>query len=952
MVSSKRTRHRSKQLKTLITFFVLSFISGQAFGLPQIENVVSGTAKVKTPNGNTMQIDTSDKSIINFKSFDIGEKESVVFRLPDASGKVLNRVTGGSHSSILGSLKSNGTVFLINEKGILFGPNSSVNMAGLVASTRNISDNDFLNGNYTFSRSSEGEDRLLLNEGKINIKDGGFAVLIGGAVENKGSILCQVGKVAMAAGDKVRISFPSQGNISVVIDQKTAQEVLDYNGKPVSEQIKNTGTVNADGGMVLLKAEAVQGLLSKAINLDGFVKAEAINGKEGKVQLVSNNDIKVNGKIAATDIALDSQKAITSEGTMQAEDKIALKANGAIESTGILKAAFLDEEGATFILGGESDIGDSRIKNADNAMYLGSGYYSGTYSDVDKIIIRNGSVVRLNGHTTFRSDSDRNGKGYFNMWSGSKIIGNNYDLNIYASTGSRLRDITGIRNLNLYASRSGSNPNYGAANKISMSGSTTINSAVLDMDHNDLRTNKVTGYLKGANYYVDSVNGNDSRAGTSIEIPWKSLDKVNSKTFRPKDHIKFKRGGVWRGQLQTRSGDSTGYIYYTAYGSGSMPRIMGSANLNKEAGWTYLGSNRWQKKNTAFAYDVGNLIFNNGSSFGSKKWSRSDLKAQGDFWYDRANRALVVYSTSRPTDRYSNIEAALRRNIVEIGGRHHVLIEKLDLRNGGAHGIAGKNTSYITIQDNRISYIGGGDQNNIGDGIRFGNGIEFMDSAHDTVVRRNYIDQVYDAGITTQGTSNGNKKYNQYFYDNVVNRAEYGFEYFNITPKRNSNTYNIYVDNNTFLNSGGGWAHNQRPHKKGTALFFGWDNGTFSKMYVRNNIFKNATQQLVTFNNHSNVAKYTMDYNLYHTNTGRAVRVENYNRNYSPSAFNTWRSTYGKDAHSRYADPKLTSTFKLTSSSPAVNRGTNLSYIKHDYFKSARFINGAMDIGAHEYNPY
>jgi filamentous hemagglutinin family protein len=909
-----------------------TMMSSQAFALPQLDNVVSGSAKIDKLNDSSMQIDTTDKSILNFKSFDIGEKESVTFRLPKNDDKVLNRVTGGGHSSILGSLKSNGTVFLINEKGILFGPNSSVDVAGLVASTRNITNGDFLNGNYRFSRSSKGDDRVLLNEGKINIKDGGFAVFVGGAIDNKGTVLCEVGNVAMAAGDAVRIKFPTQSsaNISVVIDKATAQEVLDYNGRPVTRQISNTGNIKADGSMVLLKAEAVQDILTKAINLDGFVKAGKIDGKSGQVELVSNTDIDV-------------------KGTLNAE-KVTLKAKGDVTSTGVLKTAFLEEDGATFHLAGDVHIGDSKIRNDDNAVIYGTGNFSGTYSDAGNIIIGTNAVVTLKGNTVFRADSDRNGSGYFNMYSGSSLNGNNYDLSIYASQGSRLRTINNIKNLNLYASRSGSNPNYGAANKISANGNVSINSSVLDMQNNDLKTLKVTGYLKGANYYVDASAGNDSRAGTSSEIPWKSLDKVNAATFRPKDKVKFKRGQTWRGQLQVKSGDSSGYVTYTSYGSGNLPIIMGSANMNNRNGWTKIGTNLWQKKNTAFAYDVGNLIFNNYGSFGVKKWYKSDLKKQGDFWYDRANRAMVVYSSAHPVDYYSNIEAALRQNVVEMGGKHHVTIEQLDVRNGGAHGIAGKNTSYIIIQDNRISYIGGGDQFNDAPKhtVRFGNGIEFMDSAHDTIVRRNYIDQVYDAGMTTQGETSGNRKYNQYFYNNVVNHSEYGFEYFNITSSRNSNTNNIYVDNNTILNSGSTWAHSQRPIKKGTGLMFGWDNGTFSKMYVRNNVVKNATEHLVFFNNHSNVSKYTLNNNNYHTNTGLLVKVENYNRNYSPSAFSTWKSTYGKDSQSIYADPKLTSLYKLTSGSPAINKGTTLSHFTDDYEKRKR-SSGSYDIGAYEY---
>jgi filamentous hemagglutinin family protein len=930
-------------------------ISGQAFALPELESIVSGTAKINKINDTSMQIDTSDKAVLNFKQFNIGENESVMFKLPGTSGKVLNRVTGGDFSSILGSLKSNGTVFLINEKGILFGPNSSVDVGGLIASTRNISDQDFRNGNYNFSRSSEGEDRLLLNEGKININNGGFAVLIAGAVENKGAIL---GNVAMAAGDSIRVSFPSKGNVSVVIDKETAQNVFDYNGKPVTDQIKNTGAITANGGLVLLKAEAVQDILTKAINLDGIVKADKAKGKAGNVQLVSNDNIDVSGKIEATNIALNSDKALTSTGTLDAADTLRLRAKGAISSSGTLKAGFLDEYGATLRLSGNVDVGDSLISNADNAVYFGTGNYSGTYSDIDKIIINKDAVITLKGATTFQADSDRNGSGYFNMWSGSKIIGNGYDLTLYASTGSRLRDISGVRYLTLNAAKSGSQPTYGAKNEINLTGRVKAYYTTLDMDHNDLVTpSRIMGdgwIARNMNFYVDATLGDDNKGGTSVEYPWKSLDRINGAyaAFQPGDIVHFKRGEVWRGVLGVKSGDATGDITYTAYGTGAKPMILGSLSFSNPNGWTNYGGNVWKKSGT-YALDIGNLIFNDEASVGVKKWSRADLKAQGDFYYDRGTDSFYMYSASNPGNYYNNIEAALRQNCINISNDHHVTIENFDLRYAGSHGINGENASFITIQDNDISFIGGGDQYNDGK-MRYGNGIEFFNSAHDTIVRRNRISNIFDAGITTQGTANGNVKYNQYFYNNVVEKAEYGWEYFNITPNGNSNTYNIYVDNNTFLDSGKGWGHNQRTSvKKGTAILMSLDNGTLSDFYIRNNIAKEATEHLVYINHTSDLPAINLDNNLYYTSTGNLAKVENRGQYFSPSQLSNWQSAYGKDANSQYAEPRLwyrpEFAYRLSGSSPAINKGLNLSYIEDDFEGRARPRGTGYDIGAYEY---
>jgi len=79
-----------------------------------------------------------------------------------------------------------------------------------------------------------------------------------------------------------------------------------------------------------------------------------------------------------------------------------------------------------------------------------------------------------------------------------------------------------------------------------------------------------------ATYYVDATNGNDGNNGLSEAAPWKTISKVNSSTFTPGDQILFKRGEVWREQLEVPSPGSSGNpITFGAYGSGENPLISG-----------------------------------------------------------------------------------------------------------------------------------------------------------------------------------------------------------------------------------------------------------------------------------------------------------------------------------------------------------------------------------------
>lgn len=84
----------------------------------------------------------------SFSEFNIGEEQQVYFASPEGIANIFSRITGGNPSEILVKLGVNGTanLFLLNPNGIIFGQNSSLDLAGsFVATTadRIIFPNDF-----------------------------------------------------------------------------------------------------------------------------------------------------------------------------------------------------------------------------------------------------------------------------------------------------------------------------------------------------------------------------------------------------------------------------------------------------------------------------------------------------------------------------------------------------------------------------------------------------------------------------------------------------------------------------------------------------------------------------------------------------------------------------------------------------------------------------------------
>jgi hypothetical protein len=347
--------------------------------------------------------------------------------------------------------------------------------------------------------------------------------------------------------------------------------------------------------------------------------------------------------------------------------------------------------------------------------------------------------------------------------------------------------------------------------------------------------------------------------------------------------------------------------------------------------------------------DVGNIIFNNESFCGIKVWDETALDKQGEFWYDENNETLKLYSVSNPALYYSDIELALRQNIIDISYKSYIVFDNLDLRYGAVDGVQGINTHHIWIKDMDISYMGGGDQYGGTETVRFGNGVSFLVGAHDNIVERCTFNQIYDAAMSPQGGSapQGFEVYNLYFRNNIVRNCEYSFEFWAQSDK--ATVSNVYFVNNTCMNAGGGWGHAQRPDPNGNHLMFFSNDATTSSFYVINNIFCNSTEEGVRWARIDNISEVFMDNNCWFETSGNIARIENNYYDYG-SQWEEYKATTQQDIHSIAADPLLAPDYTLLDNSPCINAGSTISSVNQDYNGVSRPQGNKYDIGAFESN--
>src|SRR5215469_16025607 len=176
-----------------VSILSLVVVSMAANAQPSGGAVVAGQAQISASGATTLINQTSAKAIINWQSFSVAPGSAVQFNQPNSSAITLNRVTGTSASAIDGAIRANGQVWLLNPNGLLFGSGSTINVGGLLATTSDIADQDFLAGRYNFSATS-GKGSIT-NAGSITAS--GSVVLSSPNVTNKGLIAANAGHVVL-----------------------------------------------------------------------------------------------------------------------------------------------------------------------------------------------------------------------------------------------------------------------------------------------------------------------------------------------------------------------------------------------------------------------------------------------------------------------------------------------------------------------------------------------------------------------------------------------------------------------------------------------------------------------------------------------------------------------------------------------------------------------------------
>ncbi|MEH2168729.1 MAG: filamentous hemagglutinin N-terminal domain-containing protein, partial [Nostoc sp.] len=449
----------------------------------------------------------------SFKEFNVDKGAEAYFINPGGITNILTRVTGGNPSNILGSLGVLGpaNLFLINPKGIVFGPNARLDMGGsFVAST---ADSLVFDNGFEFSATNPQAPLLTVNipvglrfrdaSGKIinrskatvdgisiglQIPPQKTLALIGGNVDLEGGWLL---------GSDVQIEIASVADSSLVnfINSDTGYK-FDYSGVENFQDIllsdqaivnintNGSGSIRMQGRNVTLNGESRLFINNSGSQYGGgvLIQAEQLTldnasisadvrglGQGGNVTIETQDLLVQNGariytttfgggngstvKINATDSVVMEGESQSQQGFFSGvQSVVAGGASGDAGGVEINTASFLLKDGArldTTTFGG-GDGGKVTIKATDSTVIQGEsqqGLFSGVLSLAAGGASGNAGEVEINTASFLLKDGARLDTTTFGDGKGGTVKINATDSVVMEGESRRQERLSGIESV-------------------------------------------------------------------------------------------------------------------------------------------------------------------------------------------------------------------------------------------------------------------------------------------------------------------------------------------------------------------------------------------------------------------------------------------------------------------------------------------------------------------------
>jgi filamentous hemagglutinin family protein len=485
----------------------------QNAALPTGGVVVGGSATITQSGTSQVTINqTTDRGVIDWRSFSIGQGNRVDFIQPGRASVTLNRVTGPDPSVIAGALNANGQVVLVNQAGVMFARGAQVNVESLIASTANVANPQafMAGGKIAFDQAGANPNARIVNDGAITVRDGGLVALLGPSAANNGVINARLGRVTVGGAETFTVDLNGDGLVNFAVGKPVSQTPRDADGKALA-LASNTGAINADGGVVAITASAAREVVNGVVNVQGQINARTVTNEGGVIVFGGGETTQVNvgGTIDA------SGAGATQKGG--AVHVTASKVN--VESTARINANGGAGGGTVLVGGGKQGAGP--IANARNTSVA-----KGAIITADATHKGNGGTVIIwaDNATVFAGTISakggaQGGDGGFAEVSGKVYLGFNGLVDLRATdgfqTGTLLLDPSDITISNA------------ADSNIDITGGTITGTA----NASNIDTATIVAQLALANVIIDAAGGGGAGTGSITVNKDITTASTNTLTF-------------------------------------------------------------------------------------------------------------------------------------------------------------------------------------------------------------------------------------------------------------------------------------------------------------------------------------------------------------------------------------------------------------------------------------
>jgi len=418
----------------------------QGAGLPS-QTVVDGRVVVTIDQ-------TQERALLSWNRFDIGANTTLQFNQKEngvakPGWVAVNRVTNSTDPSlILGNLKADGTVVVLNRSGIIFGKNSQVNTHSLLASTLDLGaaivgtgpnarattikdrNTSYLEGGlFRAAPASDLLSPVVLvsavtgqggNEGAITVDSGsqlssgtgGFLILAAPQITSSGALRAVEGQVSLQAGREIGFVASTGGKDSVDPD--------------VRGYILTSGGADADlAGNILVDGliESRRGYLSLGTGMfgriaqNGLLSSSTSVSRNGKISLTGGTVLLGGsgdpGRAGGLEIVADTNGEVVPQGT--ANEPAVFKASQIEIGTRVALRAVPEQPAPFAMLPTNFTMGENALIYAPGANIV-----VGATKDIGRLVagvqeqfpghveIGRGATIDVSGYKDVQLDASRN----------------------------------------------------------------------------------------------------------------------------------------------------------------------------------------------------------------------------------------------------------------------------------------------------------------------------------------------------------------------------------------------------------------------------------------------------------------------------------------------------------------------------------------------------------------